>query len=64
MDISSHRSLCYFLVTCRDASIANVFTDVVIEKDGVLRNYTNVGSEGVLSHLQVNVIEIKNLITN
>lgn len=53
VDISSHCSVFHFLVTCRDASVANVFTDVVIEKDGVLRNYTNVGSEGILSHLHV-----------
>lgn len=45
MYVSSQRSLLHLLVISADAPIADVVLDGVIEKDGILRNHADVGSQ-------------------
>lgn len=52
MYISSLRSLLHLLIIRGDAPIADVVLNSIIKEDGVLRNYTDVGSQGRLLYLR------------
>lgn len=51
MDISSYGSLLHLLVTSRDATVANIIPDGVVEKHSILGNDANVSSQRDLLHL-------------
>lgn len=52
MDISGYCSLLHLLVTSRDAAVANVIPNGVVEKNSVLGNDTDVTSQRCLLHLR------------
>lgn len=50
--ISSQSSLLHLLVTSRDAAVADVIPDGVVEKHGILGNHADMSSQRCLLHLR------------
>lgn len=50
--ISSYSSLLHLLVAGRDAAVANVVLDGVVEKHGILGNHADMSSQRYLLHLR------------
>lgn len=51
MDVSSRGGLFHFLVSGTDPSITDVFPDVVIKENGILRDHPDVRTERALLYL-------------
>lgn len=51
MNVRGDSCLHHFVVTGRDASVADVVADVVVEEDRVLGHHTDVGTQRHLLHL-------------
>lgn len=52
MYVSSYSSLLHLLVAGRDAAVADVVLDGVVEKHGILGNHADMSSQGYLLHLR------------
>ena len=51
MNVGSDGCFLHLTITGRNAPVADVVSDVVIEQDGVLRHHSNMGTQRSLLHL-------------